>query len=266
MVERLQISVSVERVQNDLPIAATRGHDQEVGANRHHSTQGRKAVHSPLGPVEEHPAASSRLNSDSWLLGKGEKRSEKSKEEKKGDKAQPPPKPAPNRIGNEMTTISMSGPAESAPFMGTHYPSAHHRSLPIRIRDIIHSLLSTNRGRVILAAYCAFAFVVLRYNPLALKAQRDPYADERYATFATTFCGPDGICGEKADEPSPRTKYSARSAEQLELWTKAVEEESQRAITYNLHREAVRAGGGTARPLILLGDSIFESCKLCSSE
>lgn len=163
---------------------------------------------------------------------------------------------------SEMTTISMSGPAESAPMMPHNYSSAiDRRSLPIRIRDIIHSLLSTNRGRVILAAYCAFAFVVLKYNPLALQSQRNPYADERYATFATPFCGPDGICGEKADEPSPRTKYSARSAEQMELWNKAVDDESQRAITYNLHREAVRAGGGTARPLILLGDSIFESCK-----
>jgi len=165
-----------------------------------------------------------------------------------------------------MTTISMSGPAESAPFMGHNYPSADHRSLPIRIRDIIHSLLSTNRGWVILAAYCAFAFVVLKFNPLALKSQRSPYEDERYASFSTPFCGSDGICGEKADEPSPRTKYSARSAEQLGMWNKVVEDESQRAITYNLHREAVRAGGGTARPLILLGDSIFESCKLCSSE
>ena len=45
----------------------------------------------------------------------------------------------------------------------------------------------------------------------------------------------------------------------MELWTKAVEEESQRAITYNLHLEALRAGGGVVRPLILLVDSITES-------
>lgn len=163
-----------------------------------------------------------------------------------------------------MTTVSLSGPAESAPMLMPHHYSsaADRRSLPIRVRDIIHSLLSTNRGRAILAAYCAFAFVVLKYNPLALQSQRNPYADERYATFATPFCGPDGICGEKADEPSPRTKYSARSAEQMGLWNKAVDDESQRAITYNLHREAVRAGGGgTTRPLVLLGDSIFESCE-----
>ena len=155
----------------------------------------------------------------------------------------------------------MSGPAESAPMMPHYAPDQRpygSRSLPVRIADILRSLLSTNRGRAILLAYLTFAFVVLKYNPLADHA-RDPYADERYATYATPFCGPNGICGEKADEPSPRTKYSARSAEQMDLWTKAVEEESQRAITYNLHLEALRAGGGTARPLILLGDSITES-------
>lgn len=154
----------------------------------------------------------------------------------------------------------MSGQSESAPMI-PHYapaPRLNSRSLPVRIADILRSLLSTNRGRVILLAYLTFAFVVLKYNPLGDNA-RDPYADERYATYATPFCGPSGICGEKADEPSPRTKYSARSAEQMELWTKAVEDESQRAITYNLHLEALRAGGGAFRPLILLGDSITES-------
>ena len=159
-----------------------------------------------------------------------------------------------------MTTISMSGPAETAPIMPHYAPDQRSygpRSLPVRIADILRSLLSTNRGRAILLAYLTFAFVVLKYNPLA-DHSRDPYADERYATYATPFCGPHGICGEKADEPSPRTKYSARSAEQMDLWTKAVEE-SQRAITYNLHLEALRAGGGTVRPLILLGDSITES-------
>ena len=164
-----------------------------------------------------------------------------------------------------MTTISMSGTAETAPMIPHYAPdqrSYASRSLPVRIADLLRSLLSTNRGRAILLAYLTFAFVVLKYNPLADRS-RDPYADERYATYATPFCGPNGVCGEKADEPSPRTKYSARSAEQMDLWTRAVEEESQRAITYNLHLEALKAGGssggGQVRPLILLGDSITES-------
>jgi len=78
--------------------------------------------------------------------------------------------------------------------------------------------------------------------------EKDVYAQ-------TPMCNKNGRCGEPPEVPSPRTVYSARSAEQYSRWSVSHDDLKRAAADY----AARRRNDPTKKALILLGDSITES-------
>lgn len=86
--------------------------------------------------------------------------------------------------------------------------------------------------------------------------------------FAQPFCNANGVCHEKPDVPSPRTRYSAWNKEQYDLWwtyyktlTKRVDKYAKKRQTlYDSQEDDYNEpySNNRTRPLILLGDSITE--------
>jgi len=117
-------------------------------------------------------------------------------------------------------------------------------------RSSINGLLPNNRRYAIFLGVILSAGIVYC---LEVFSRADIYA-------STPFCDADGTCHEKPDKSSPRTIYSAKSEEQYNLWWKVHAELNNTAQLYAERREReAREGGTSARPLILLGDSITES-------
>lgn len=93
-----------------------------------------------------------------------------------------------------------------------------------------------------------------------------PSANETTILNESTFegplsmCDPDGVCYERPDVASPRTRYSSKTFSQYEQWWKYHEELKGKAQTYALHMDTDEwAKKHKQRPLVLYGDSITES-------
>lgn len=77
--------------------------------------------------------------------------------------------------------------------------------------------------------------------------------------FGTPMCSAEGVCHENATEASPRTPYSARDREQFQAWTNQHALLVQNAAAFTQHFTTRNPAESRTRPLVLLGDSIFES-------
>jgi len=82
--------------------------------------------------------------------------------------------------------------------------------------------------------------------------EKDVYAQ-------TPMCDKNGKCGEPPEVPSPRTVYSARSAEQYSRWLVSHDALKRAAADYAARRRNDPTKKRALRALILLGDSITES-------